>query len=172
VPDWLAARPSRVLVGRVRVRGRPGQTITQQEIATSIEHALDARRQRIIVSQSSVNGAKWGAVATLAILRLFAIAFVHSGNRRGAVPAIDNAGRRWGCDPARAGEHDSGACSRTTGTEGSPPGRRRQCLRAGHCSAPVSAGFDARSGFRSLRSSWNAARSCNYTSPGELETFP
>jgi len=66
----------------------PGQTIAQREIVTSLEKALDARRQRIIVSQSSVNGAKWGAVAALAILTLFAIAFVHSGNRRSAAIAM------------------------------------------------------------------------------------
>ncbi|GAA1207449.1 DUF4239 domain-containing protein [Pseudonocardia alaniniphila] len=66
----------------------PGQTIAQQEIVTSVEQALDARRQRIIVSESSVNEAKWGAVAALAILTLFAIAFVHSGNRRGAAIAM------------------------------------------------------------------------------------
>jgi hypothetical protein len=66
----------------------PGQTIAQREIVRSIEHALDARRQRIIVSQSSVNFAKWGAVVSLAILTLFAIAFVHSGNRRGAAIAM------------------------------------------------------------------------------------
>jgi hypothetical protein len=66
----------------------PGQTIAQQEIVTSLESALDARRQRIIVSQSSVNGAKWGGVVTLAVLTLFAIAFVHSGNRAGAAIAM------------------------------------------------------------------------------------
>jgi Protein of unknown function (DUF4239) len=65
-----------------------GQTIAQQEIVTSIEKALDARRQRIIVSQSSVNGVTWGAVGTLAILTLFAIGFVHSDNRRGAAIAM------------------------------------------------------------------------------------
>ena len=41
-----------------------------------------------MVSQSSVNGAKWGGVVSLAILTLFAIAFVHSGNRRGAAIAM------------------------------------------------------------------------------------
>jgi len=66
----------------------PGQTIAQQEIVKSLEQALDARRQRIIVSQSSVNVAKWGGVISLAILTLFAIAFVHSGNRRGAAIAM------------------------------------------------------------------------------------
>ena len=39
-------------------------------------------------SQSSVNGAKWGAVISLAILTLLAIAFVHSGNRRTAAIAM------------------------------------------------------------------------------------
>ena len=53
-----------------------------------MEHALDARRQRIIVSESSVNGAKWGAVVILAILTLFAIAFVHSANRVAAAIAM------------------------------------------------------------------------------------
>jgi hypothetical protein len=66
----------------------PGQTVAQREIVTSLEHALDARRQRIIVSQSSVNAAKWGGVVSLAILTLLAIAFVHSGNRRGAAIAM------------------------------------------------------------------------------------
>ena len=66
----------------------PGQTIAQQEIVKSLEQALDARRQRIIVSESSVNGAKWGAVISLAILTLLAIAFVHSGNRRTAAIAM------------------------------------------------------------------------------------
>lgn len=61
-----------------------GQEVAQREIVTSIENALDARRQRIIVSQSSVNWAKWGAVSSLAILTLIAIAFVHSGNRLAA----------------------------------------------------------------------------------------
>jgi hypothetical protein len=66
----------------------PGQVIAQQEMVKSIENALDARRQRIIVSESDVNGAKWGAVITLAVLTLCAIAFVHSGNRVGAAIAM------------------------------------------------------------------------------------
>jgi hypothetical protein len=61
-----------------------GQEVAQREIVTSVENAFDARRQRIIVSESSVNWAKWGAVFALAILTLIAIAFVHSGNRLAA----------------------------------------------------------------------------------------
>ncbi|HEY4420775.1 MAG TPA: hypothetical protein VGN22_14725 [Pseudonocardia sp.] len=85
VPATLADLQAMALA--LRAEG-PGQTIAQQEIVTSLEHALDARRQRIIVSQSSVNGAAWGAVATLAILTSFAIGFVHSGNRRRAAIAM------------------------------------------------------------------------------------
>lgn len=66
----------------------PGQAIAQRQIVASLDRALDARRQRIIVSQSSVNGAKWSAVITLAVLTLFAIAFVHSGNRVTAAIAM------------------------------------------------------------------------------------
>jgi hypothetical protein len=85
VPQPLADLQATALALRPET---PGQTIAQREIVTSVESALDARRQRIIVSQSSVNGAKWAAVVTLAILTLFAIAFVHSGNRAGAAIAM------------------------------------------------------------------------------------
>jgi hypothetical protein len=36
-----------------------GQQTAQREIATALESAFDARRQRIIVSQSQVNLVKW-----------------------------------------------------------------------------------------------------------------
>jgi hypothetical protein len=58
-----------------------GQTVAQREIVRSIENALDARRQRIIISQSRVNWVKWTGVVALAILALLSIAFVHSDNR-------------------------------------------------------------------------------------------
>jgi hypothetical protein len=66
----------------------PGQIVAQREIVSSVQSALDARRQRIIISESSVNWAKWVAVLALGILTLLAIAFVHSGNRRTARIAI------------------------------------------------------------------------------------
>ena len=47
----------------------------------SLQSALDARRQRIIVSESSVNWVKWTGVILVALLTLVAIAFVHSDNR-------------------------------------------------------------------------------------------
>jgi hypothetical protein len=39
-----------------------GQKLAQHEIARSIETALDARRQRIIISQSTVGPIKWGGL--------------------------------------------------------------------------------------------------------------
>jgi hypothetical protein len=59
----------------------PGQQIAQREIATSLENALEARRQRILVSQSKVDFAKWTCLFLQAACALLAIAVVHSENR-------------------------------------------------------------------------------------------
>ncbi|MGQ0658379.1 MAG: bestrophin-like domain [Chromatiales bacterium] len=58
-----------------------GQKAAQHAIATSLQEALDARRQRIIISQSSVNWVKWTGLLLQAICTLVAIAMVHSDNR-------------------------------------------------------------------------------------------
>ncbi len=58
-----------------------GQKVAQREIVAALETALDARRQRIIVSESRITWAKWAGVVLLAALTLLAIAFVHSDNR-------------------------------------------------------------------------------------------
>ena len=58
-----------------------GQKTAQREIVASLQDALDARRQRIIVSESSVNWVKWTGVILVAALTLLAIAFVQSDNR-------------------------------------------------------------------------------------------
>lgn len=58
-----------------------GQTEAQRELVTNLESALDARRQRIIVSHTQVNGLKWGGVMVLGVLLLVAIALVHAGRR-------------------------------------------------------------------------------------------
>jgi hypothetical protein len=65
-----------------------GQRIAQRELVTSLETALDARRQRIILSESSVNWVKWSGVIVLAVVTLVAIAFVHSENRTTTALAI------------------------------------------------------------------------------------
>ena len=65
-----------------------GQKTAQREIVDSLQSALDARRQRIIVSESSVNWVKWTGVVLVALLTLVAIAFVHSDNRLTAALAM------------------------------------------------------------------------------------
>jgi Protein of unknown function (DUF4239) len=59
----------------------PGQQTAQREITTSLESALEARRQRILVSRSEVNLTKWACLVLQAICALVAIAVVHSDNR-------------------------------------------------------------------------------------------
>jgi hypothetical protein len=61
--------------------GNPGQQIAQREIAAALENALDARRQRIIISESQVNWVKWSCLFVQAVCALLAIALVHSGDR-------------------------------------------------------------------------------------------
>jgi len=65
-----------------------GQETAQREIATTLETALDARRQRIIVSLSQVNLVKWSCLFVQAVCMLVAIAMVHSDNRRTAAIAM------------------------------------------------------------------------------------
>ena len=65
-----------------------GQTTAQREVVASLQTALDARRQRIILSESSVNWVKWTGVILVALLTLIAIAFVHSDNRLTAALAM------------------------------------------------------------------------------------
>jgi hypothetical protein len=62
--------------------GSRGQGNAQREIVTALENALEARRQRIIVSLSQVNLVKWLCLAVQAICMLIAVAMVHSDNRR------------------------------------------------------------------------------------------
>ena len=58
-----------------------GQQTAQREITTALENALDARRQRIVISESEVNWVKWLCLGLLAACSLIAIAMVHSDNR-------------------------------------------------------------------------------------------
>jgi hypothetical protein len=58
-----------------------GQRTAQSEIVASLDKALDARRQRIIISQSTVGSFKWTGLLLQALVTLIAIAMVHSDNR-------------------------------------------------------------------------------------------
>lgn len=65
-----------------------GQVAAQREILASIENALDARRQRIIISGASVNWVKWTGLLITAVCTLVAIAMVHCDNRKAAALAM------------------------------------------------------------------------------------
>ena len=65
-----------------------GQGIAQREMVVALESALDARRQRILVSHSSVGLMKWACLVIQAICVLIAIALVHGDNRAAALVAM------------------------------------------------------------------------------------
>jgi hypothetical protein len=58
-----------------------GEVVAQRELATALQNALDARRQRLLISQSTVNWVKWTGLLLQAVCTLIAIAMVHSDNR-------------------------------------------------------------------------------------------
>jgi hypothetical protein len=65
-----------------------GQVAAQREIVASLQNALDARRQRILISRSAINWIKWTGLLLQAICTLVAIAMVHSDNRTTAALAL------------------------------------------------------------------------------------
>ncbi|KAK46635.1 hypothetical protein BG58_08790 [Caballeronia jiangsuensis] len=66
----------------------PGQQTAQHQVAVSLEQALEARRQRILVSRSEVSGIKWLCLSFLAACLVFAIALIHGENRLTSAIAI------------------------------------------------------------------------------------
>jgi hypothetical protein len=66
----------------------PGQQTAQREIIAALGAALDARRQRITVSQAEVNPVKWWCLYLQAICELLVIALVHCDNRLGSGIAL------------------------------------------------------------------------------------
>lgn len=65
-----------------------GEAVAQREMVASLEKALEARRQRIMISQSSVNWVKCIGLLLQAACTLLAIAMVHSDNRLTAALAM------------------------------------------------------------------------------------
>jgi hypothetical protein len=65
-----------------------GQMLAQREIVRSLQEALDARRHRLTLSQSTIDWVKWACLTTQAILILVATAMVHSDNRTTAAVAM------------------------------------------------------------------------------------
>jgi len=58
-----------------------GQRTAQRDIISALETAFEARRQRIVISQSTVSSVKWAGLLLQALCALVAIAMVHSDNR-------------------------------------------------------------------------------------------
>ena len=65
-----------------------GQKTAQRDIATTLQTALDARRQRIIISESQVNLLKWACLFIQALCALVVIAMVQSDNRLASIIAM------------------------------------------------------------------------------------
>jgi len=65
-----------------------GQQTAQREIVASLQTALDARRQRIIVSNAEVNPVKWWCLYLQAACALLVIGLVHCDNRLAASIAM------------------------------------------------------------------------------------
>jgi positive regulator of sigma E activity len=57
------------------------QRAAQPEIVKALHTAMDARRQRIVISESSVGAVKWVGILLQGLCVLVAIAMVHSDNR-------------------------------------------------------------------------------------------
>jgi hypothetical protein len=58
-----------------------GQITAQREMVRALENALDARRQRIILSGPSVNSIKWICLITQSVCLFAVIAMAHNDNR-------------------------------------------------------------------------------------------
>ena len=65
-----------------------GQASAQRALAASLQSAFEARRQRIIISESTVSWVKWTGIVLQGFIALIAIALVHSDNRLSAALAM------------------------------------------------------------------------------------
>ena len=83
-----ASPPNLVEALQLVIAPQEGQPIAQRELIAALQSALDARRQRIIVSQAEVNPVKWFCLYLLAICEMLAIALVHCDNRLASALAL------------------------------------------------------------------------------------
>ena len=63
------------------VPAHPGQQLAQQRAVVALEQALEARRNRIMLSQTVIAPIQWIVIFTLAALVLLTIAMVHIDRR-------------------------------------------------------------------------------------------
>jgi hypothetical protein len=76
-PPWLEALDLAVS----RNAQDDAQRTAHRGMVAALQRALDARRQRIIISQSTVGPVKWAAILVQGLCALIGIAIVHSDNR-------------------------------------------------------------------------------------------
>jgi len=65
-----------------------GQILARNEMVRELENAMDARRERINLSRSTVNWVKWTCMFVQAVCALVAIAMIHCDNRAAAAIAL------------------------------------------------------------------------------------
>ena len=68
--------------------GDDSQRAALPEMVKAIHAALDARRQRIVISQMDVGAIKWAGILLQGVCTLIAIAMVHSDNRTASAIAL------------------------------------------------------------------------------------
>ncbi len=66
----------------------PGRQAAQRQVVESLQQALEARRQRILISASEVSTVKWACLSFLAACLVVTIALVHCENRLTSAIAI------------------------------------------------------------------------------------
>ena len=64
------------------------QRAAQSEMVKELHSALDARRQRIVISESALGAVKWLAILLQGFCTMVAIALVHSDNRLASVISL------------------------------------------------------------------------------------
>ena len=64
------------------------QRAAQSEMVKELHSALDARRQRIVISESALGTVKWLAILLQGFCTMVAIALVHSDNRLASVISL------------------------------------------------------------------------------------
>jgi hypothetical protein len=84
----LAMQPVALSAALRETLNFPSSSETQGGIVRGLEKALDARRQRIVLSQSSVNGVKWFGLVVTGLCVLVGIALVHADNHRNCAISI------------------------------------------------------------------------------------
>jgi hypothetical protein len=64
------------------------QKVVQKEIVSALNSALEARRERIVISHSNVNAVKWIGLLVTGLCVLIATALTHLDNRRNCAIAL------------------------------------------------------------------------------------